>query len=56
MDPASYNTASGFAGTASEQAVVNAVLSARTGRPAEEFPSIATLIYGPVLRGTEVTS
>lgn len=56
MDPASYNTASGFAGTASEQAVVNAVLAARTGRQADEFSSIATLIYGPVLRGTEVTS
>ena len=51
-----YHTASGFAGTASEQAVVNAVLAARTGRQADEFSSIATLIYGPVLRGTEVTS
>ena len=54
FDPASFNTASGFAGTASEQAVVNAVLATRTGRPADQFPPLATLLYGPVIRGTEV--
>jgi phospholipid/cholesterol/gamma-HCH transport system substrate-binding protein len=56
FDPASFSTSSGFAGTASEQAVVSALLAARTGRPADEFSSIATLLYGPVVRGTEVRS
>ena len=55
FDPAAFSTASGFAGTPSEQAVVNALLAARTGRPADEFSSIATLLYGPVVRGTEVS-
>ena len=54
FDPASFDTASGFAGTPSEQAVVNALLAARTGRAADEFTPLATLLYGPVVRGTEV--
>jgi phospholipid/cholesterol/gamma-HCH transport system substrate-binding protein len=46
---------SGFAGTAAEQAVINSVLATRTGRPADSFGSVTTLLYGPLLRGTEVS-
>lgn len=45
---------SGFAGTRAEQTVVNAVLAARTGRPVDSFSPMASLLYGPLLRGTEV--
>lgn len=47
---------SGFAGTRAEQTVVNAVLASRTGRPVDSFSPMATLLYGPLLRGTEVDS
>jgi phospholipid/cholesterol/gamma-HCH transport system substrate-binding protein len=46
---------SGFAGTRAEQDVVNSLLAARTGRPADSFASVTTLLYGPLLRGTEVS-
>jgi phospholipid/cholesterol/gamma-HCH transport system substrate-binding protein len=45
---------SGFAGTRAEQTVVNSVLAARTGRPVDSFSPMASLLYGPLLRGTEV--
>ncbi|MDP3968175.1 MAG: MCE family protein [Nocardioides sp.] len=46
----------GYAGTRAEQGVVNALLAERTGRPVTDFGSLATLLHGPLLRGTEVTS
>lgn len=55
FDPASFNASSGFAGTASEQAVVKALLAAQTGRRADSFSPITTLLYGPLVRGTEVS-
>lgn len=45
---------SGFAGTRAEQTVVNSVLAARTGRAVDSFGPMASLLYGPLLRGTEV--
>lgn len=45
---------SGFAGTRAEQTVVNSVLASRTGRPVDSFSPLASLLYGPLLRGTEV--
>ncbi|WP_246142528.1 MCE family protein [Nocardioides rubriscoriae] len=42
---------SGYAGTAGEQQVVNALLSDRTGRPADAYGSLGSLLYGPVVRG-----
>jgi phospholipid/cholesterol/gamma-HCH transport system substrate-binding protein len=42
---------SGYAGTAGEQEVVNALLSGETGRPAGEYGSLGSLLYGPVVRG-----
>lgn len=52
----SFSVTSGFAGTQAEQDVVNAVLATRTGRPADSFAPVTTLLYGPLLRGTEVSS
>lgn len=50
----SFGTSSGFAGTEAEQAVVNSLLAAQSGKPADEIPAVATLLYGPLVRGTEV--
>ena len=54
LNPAAFSASSGFAGTAAEQDIVNTILATRTGRPADRFPPLATLLYGPVIRGTEV--
>jgi phospholipid/cholesterol/gamma-HCH transport system substrate-binding protein len=45
---------SGYAGTAEEQAVVAALLGPQMGGP-EAVPAVATLLFGPLVRGTEVT-
>ena len=45
--------ASGYAGSPGEQAIVNAMLAGRTGRPADSFGSLGSLMYGPVVRGPE---
>ena len=55
FDPSS-DTSSGFAGTEAEQAVVNALLAEKSGRPADEIPPVATLLYGPLVRGTDVVT
>lgn len=41
---------SGYAGTAGEQAVVNALLASRSGHPADSYGSLGSLMYGPVVR------
>lgn len=41
---------SGYAGTAGEQQVVNALLAEESGRPAESYGSLGSLLYGPVVR------
>ena len=45
---------SGFAGTAAERAVVNAVAAVVLGRRASDVPDVATLLLGPLARGMEV--
>ncbi len=42
---------SGYAGTAGEQQVVNALLAEESGRPADDYGSLGSLLYGPVVRG-----
>ncbi|MFB9311951.1 MCE family protein [Nocardioides plantarum] len=42
---------SGYAGTAGDQQVLNALLADRTGRPADSYGSLGALLYGPVVRG-----
>lgn len=51
----SFTVTSGFAGTDAEQKVIRSVLAARTGRPADSFSPMTSLLYGPLLRGTEVS-
>lgn len=45
-------SSSGFAGTEGDQAIINALLAGRTGRPADDYGSLPALMYGPVVRGT----
>lgn len=44
---------SGYAGTAPEKAIVNALLADRTGRPADSYGALGSLLYGPVVRGAD---
>lgn len=43
---------SGYAGTTGEQQVVNALLADRTGKAADSYGSLGSLLYGPVVRGS----
>ena len=45
----------GSAGTAQEQAFVGGLLGPVMGLPADQVPSIASLLFGPLARGTAVT-
>jgi phospholipid/cholesterol/gamma-HCH transport system substrate-binding protein len=45
------STASGYAGTDAEKAVVNALLAGETGRAADSYGAFGSLLYGPVVRG-----
>jgi phospholipid/cholesterol/gamma-HCH transport system substrate-binding protein len=42
---------SGYAGTDAEKAVVNALLAGQTGRAADSYGALGSLLYGPVVRG-----
>jgi phospholipid/cholesterol/gamma-HCH transport system substrate-binding protein len=44
----------GYAGTAGERQVVDLLLAPAMGRPAEEVPEVATLLFGPMARGAAV--
>lgn len=44
-------TASGYAGSAGDQAIVNALLADESGRPADTYGALGSLVYGPVVRG-----
>jgi phospholipid/cholesterol/gamma-HCH transport system substrate-binding protein len=48
MSPARADT--GYAGTAGDQVVVNAMLAERSGRNADDYGSLGSLMYGPVVR------
>src|SRR3954447_6199199 len=43
--------ASGYAGSDAEKAVVNALLAGETGRAADSYGALGSLLYGPVVRG-----
>jgi phospholipid/cholesterol/gamma-HCH transport system substrate-binding protein len=45
---------SGLPGTAEEQQVVDALLAPQMGVPAQDVPDLATLLFGPMARGTAV--
>ena len=46
---------SGYAGTESEQKVVNTLVAPVLDVPVAEVPDLSTLLFGPIARGTEVT-
>jgi phospholipid/cholesterol/gamma-HCH transport system substrate-binding protein len=54
-DALSVDLTSGFAGTSSERAVVNAFAAPAMGVPSDDVPDVATLLLGPLARGTEVS-
>jgi virulence factor Mce-like protein len=47
---------SGLAGTAAEQHVVNSLLAPVMNVPADQVPPVATLLMGPLMRGTAVSA
>jgi phospholipid/cholesterol/gamma-HCH transport system substrate-binding protein len=52
----SFSASSGFAGTKAEQQVIDTILATRTGRTADSIPPVASLLYGPIIRGTRVNT
>ena len=44
---------SGYAGSDADQAIINALLASRTGRPVDSYGSLPALMYGPVVRGAD---
>ncbi|MGZ5416467.1 MAG: MCE family protein [Nocardioides sp.] len=50
-----FDLTSGFAGTTAEQSVVNAIAASAMGVASDEVPDVATLLFGPLARGTEVS-
>ena len=46
---------SGFAGSPADQAILNALLAGETGRAADSYGALGSLIYGPVVRGGDAS-
>ena len=46
---------SGYAGTAAERDVVNAIAGPVMGVPSDQVPDVGTLLFGPLARGMEVS-
>jgi phospholipid/cholesterol/gamma-HCH transport system substrate-binding protein len=59
LSPSSAETAGspsmGDAGTATERAWMDQILGPVIGRPADKVPGIASLLWGPIARGTQVS-
>jgi phospholipid/cholesterol/gamma-HCH transport system substrate-binding protein len=53
-DPAS-SMSSGFAGSPADQAIINALLADLSGRSADSYGALGSLIYGPVVRGGDLS-
>jgi phospholipid/cholesterol/gamma-HCH transport system substrate-binding protein len=50
-----FDLTSGYAGTRAEQSVVASVAAPVLGVPVSSVPDVATLLFGPLARGTEVS-
>jgi phospholipid/cholesterol/gamma-HCH transport system substrate-binding protein len=50
-----FDLTSGYAGTSAEKSVVNAIAASAMGVASDEVPDVATLLFGPLARGTEVS-
>ena len=52
---AGFDLTSGWAGTAAERSVVDAIAAPVMGVSVDSVPDVATLLFGPLARGTEVS-
>jgi phospholipid/cholesterol/gamma-HCH transport system substrate-binding protein len=52
---ATVDVTSGYAGTVAERSLVNAVAAPVLGVPTSDVPDVATLLFGPLARGAEVS-
>ena len=50
-----FDMTSGYAGTAAERSVVDAIAAPVMGVPVDGVPDVATLLFGPLARGAEVS-
>jgi phospholipid/cholesterol/gamma-HCH transport system substrate-binding protein len=50
-----FDLTSGYAGSASERAVLRSVTSPALGVPASDVPDVASLLFAPLARGSEVS-
>ena len=50
-----FDVSSGFAGTAAEHEIVRSIAAPVLGPSGDEVPDVATLLFGPIARGTEVS-
>jgi len=55
-NPAVFDPTMGYAGTAEEQAVIDPLVAAFTGQDVTDLSDLATLLWGPLLRGTTVNA
>jgi phospholipid/cholesterol/gamma-HCH transport system substrate-binding protein len=55
MADESPSVTSGWAGTAAEQRLVDALAAPVLDVPAKQVPDVATLLVGPIARGAEVS-
>ena len=51
-----YDVSSGYAGTAAEKDLIAAIIARSTGQSVDDVPDIATLLFGPLARGTAVNA
>ena len=50
-----FDVSSGFAGSSAERKVVDTLVGPEMGMPAADVPDVATLLFAPLARGTEVS-
>ena len=50
-----FDLTSGYAGTTAERSVVDSIAAPVMGVPVDDVPDVATLLFGPIARGQEVS-
>jgi phospholipid/cholesterol/gamma-HCH transport system substrate-binding protein len=45
----------GYAGTEADQQLIRALMAAESGRSVDEYGSVSTLVYGPLVKGQEAS-
>jgi phospholipid/cholesterol/gamma-HCH transport system substrate-binding protein len=50
-----FDVTSGYSGTASERSVIDAFAAPAMGVPTDDVPDVASLLFGPLARGSEVS-